>query len=480
MIPFMRMLEIILIVLGLLLVLFEILPEDRKKQRPLLRPALAGFSVLATALHFFIEGYRWQMVPIYLAISVGIVLGLSGYFLARKYDPQTIRRRLGGLGGLLLLALGLALGVLFPVPRVPPLTGPFPVGTTTLYLKDPSRPEIYTEDPADTRELMVQIWYPAAPLDKVTPGPWMAEAAVAGPAIARRLDLPSFLLDHLQLVHTHAALDVPPTGASGPFPVLLFSHGWGGLRTQNVTQVEELASQGYVVAAADHTYSAVVTVFPGARAALWKPEILPNNANQAVYDAASNQMVRVWAQDLDFILDHLERINSGASADPFAGLLDLKNVGIIGHSTGGGAAVEWCAQDLRCQAGFTMDAWLEPVTETFIEAGLEQPFLYLRSEAWEQPDRNPRNDRLLAELMSSSGGPAYRLVVAGTAHYDFSSLPLFSPLAPALGLKGPIPGPRINQIVNEYTRAFFARHLGGEEEMLLDGPAGQFPEVQYK
>ena len=191
-------------------------------------------------------------------------------------------------------------------------------------------------------------------------------------------------------------------------------------------------------------------------------------------------MVRVWAEDLAFILDYLEISNRGGETGPLAGLLDLDRVGVIGHSTGGGAAVEWCVQDSRCQAGFTMDAWLEPVSPEAIDAGLEQPFLYFRSEAWEQPDRNPRNDQLLEALLALSVGPRYRLAVEGTAHYDFSSLPLFSPLAPALGLKGSIPGPRINEIINVYTRAFFRQHLLGIEETLLDRPEDRFPEVTYQ
>ncbi len=423
------------------------------------------------------------MLPIYLLTAIQLLSRLWENRPARiNQRPPTnrLRRLIGGLASLVILGLGLALGLLFPVPRVPLLTGPYPIGTIIFHLVDGNRPEIYTDDPNDMRELMVQVWYPATLEDSAVPGPWMVEAAVAGPAIARRLDLPGFLLDHLQLVRTHAVGDAPPAGAQGPFPVLLFSHGWGGLRTQHITLVEELASHGFVVAAADHTYGAVVTVFPGDRVALWNPNILRTGVSQDDYDAASNQLVRIWAGDLIVVLDQLHRLNNGEGEASFSGLLDMERVGVIGHSTGGGTAVEWCAEDDRCRAGFTMDAWLEPVSRSVIEAGLEQPFLFLRSEAWEQPARNPRNDQLQANLLEHLRGPGYRLAVQGTEHYDFSSLPLFSPLAPALGLKGPIPGPRINEIVNSYARAFFSRQLLGEVDPLLDGPSARFPEVDFQ
>ena len=43
-----------------------------------------------------------------------------------------------------------------------------------------------------------------------------------------------------------------------------FSHGWNGFAAQNSAQMVELASHGYVVAALQHTYGAMVTVFPDA------------------------------------------------------------------------------------------------------------------------------------------------------------------------------------------------------------------------
>ena len=50
--------------------------------------------------------------------------------------------------------------------------------------------------------------------------------------------------------------------------MLLFSHGFSGLRMQNTAQFEELASHGYVVASVDHTYDSVITIMPDSRAIL--------------------------------------------------------------------------------------------------------------------------------------------------------------------------------------------------------------------
>ena len=51
------------------------------------------------------------------------------------------------------------------VAEIPPPTGPFIVGRTSFYWKDPARPETLTDDPNDRRELMVTLWYPARKVD---------------------------------------------------------------------------------------------------------------------------------------------------------------------------------------------------------------------------------------------------------------------------------------------------------------------------
>ena len=74
----------------------------------------------------------------------------------------------------------------------------------------------------------------------------------------------------------------------------------------------------------------------------------------------------------------------------------------------------------------------------------------------------------------------YSLTIAGTRHYDFSDLPLLSPLSPWLGLKGPIDGRRVLEIISQYSVAFFDAHLKGEENELLYGPSMEYLEVDFE
>jgi hypothetical protein len=47
--------------------------------------------------------------------------------------------------------------------RFPHPTGRHGIGTLTYHWVDADRPEAFTADPDDRRELMVQLWYPATP-----------------------------------------------------------------------------------------------------------------------------------------------------------------------------------------------------------------------------------------------------------------------------------------------------------------------------
>ena len=72
------------------------------------------------------------------------------------------------------------------------------------------------------------------------------------------------------------------------------------------------------------------------------------------------------------------------------------------------------------------------------------------------------------------------ITILGSAHYDFTDLPGLTPLSPYLGLKGPINGERVQEIINTYSLAFFDHYLNGGSNQLLQDPAAAFPEVEAR
>jgi predicted dienelactone hydrolase len=471
----MRPLEIII---PILLAVHLLWPIITRRVRPMLINLLPPLAILLTLAHFAFEGYRWQMIPIYVLTAAITTVNLPSLFKADPANrPPRGWRAAASLLTLGLLALSVALPALLPVPRIAEPTGPFKVGTQTYVLADASRRELYSgrDEP---RKFMILVWYPASPRPNDVHAPWMENAQIFAPAISSFLHQPSFFLDHLALAKSPAFQDAPIAKADQAFPVILFSHGWKGFAAQNTAQMVELASHGYVVVAMQHTYGAVVTAFPDGQIAYDNPDALPDGAPEPGYTDAARKLVDQWAGDMAYALDFMTAQNAD-SASPFHAALDLTHVGVYGHSTGGGAAIQFCGADPRCTAGLTEDAFMTPVSQEVLDQGVKQPFFFLFSQFWAD-DVNSKNNRLFNGFYSHLPAPAPWVTILGTRHYDFSDLPLLTPLAPQLGLKGPINGKRVVKILNDYLVAYFDQELKGIPSPLPFSPSADYPELRWE
>lgn len=474
----MRTLEIaILVVLGLLL-LRLMLPSSTRKLTWLNFPIPPLVFSLIFA-HILFEGSRWQMQLAYLLISLLTMPVFFGLLIDRNQEiPRQValsgwgRGTAALLGGFLLL-LTFGLPFIFPVPQLPEPTGPFDVGTVSVRLRDVNRDEIYTADPNDKREFMAQFWYPAQAGQSGISAPLLTNLDVVGPALAERFGFPTFMFNHIRLAETHARFELDMPLTDQVYPVIIFSHGYNSLRSQSTSLMEELASHGYVVIALDHTYGGAFTIFPEGRIEFLSPDALTGEGE--AYFESARRLGSVWEADIRFLVSQLPRLQGGEIQSPFAGHLDLDRIGLLGHSTGSGVMARLCAAGEYCLAGVGMDAWFGPVSAEVREAGSERPFLFLMSEIWPKPE----NIAWIDEYRATSTNAPW-LTIARTAHYDFTDIPLFTPLSGALGLSGDINSQRGNALVRIYVREFFDLHIRGEGTDRFDGPSSDAPEVTFR
>jgi dienelactone hydrolase len=305
----------------------------------------------------------------------------------------------------------------------------------------------------------------------------MAHAEILAPAIAVYFDLPEFFLDHLALVKIPAYEESKVAASSNGYPVIVFSHGWNGFSAQNTGQALQLASHGYVVIGVQHTYGAIVTVFDDGTIANNNPEALPAGAPTEEYEVAARKLVDQWAGDLSFTLDFME-LRNGNPNSPFYTSLDLSRVGAYGHSTGGGAALQFCGTDTRCKSLLGMDPFMRPVSTEVLEKGIAQPAFFMFSQRWVD-DIDSRNNQLFNGFIPQLSQSLGVISIDGTTHTDFTDLPLLSPLAPLAGLKGPINGKRVTAIINDYLLSFFDMTLKGETTPRFDHQNGKYQEVRF-
>ena len=104
-------------------------------------------------------------------------------------------------------------------------------------------------------------------------------------------------------------------------PVVLFSHGFGGSREGSAFLLSYLAEHGYVVVAVQHAGSDTPAVFPGGR-------LDQAGLKMALTAGVATDRFR----DIPFAIDMLEQMN--ATDAQLKGRLDMKHVGLSGHSYG--------------------------------------------------------------------------------------------------------------------------------------------------
>lgn len=453
---------------------------------------IAGAQILA-------EGPRWQMIPAYVLTGLFFLVWLRRTVTADGPTRQVPTNRLAVGLGVLALVVSVVLPTILPVFRFPLPNGPYGIGTLTYHWVDADRPEVFTVDPLDRRELMVQIWYPAKGSPASPRALYVNEADALAAALARLKHLPAFLFAQFKFVTTNAVPSAPVADDRPDYPVLIFLEGAIGFRQMNTFQTEELVSHGYIVAAIDQPYTAAVVVFPDGHQAdglpldqmmpLIRQSYSPAQKAPALNGRTfANGIVPYLAQDVSSALNQLAVLNQ---ADPHAvltGRMDLRHAGVFGISLGGIVASEACRLEPRLSACLVMDA---PVPTDVVQSGLRQPTMWITRDAgtmrlerrraggWSEADIQEHQSTMRAGFENLRGN-GYFVQIPGLFHVNLTDIPCWSPLLSWLGVTGPVDGQGAHSIINAYSLAFFDRHLKGHSATLLDGPAQQYPEVRFE
>ncbi len=370
---------------------------------------------------------------------------------------------------------------------LPPPTGDYTIGTTHLVFVDETRPELFTEDPADHREVTVKVWYPGDAVKKASAAPYYENAE----AIVPRFGYPSTLLD----LNTNSNIGIPVGHQEDMYPVILFNHGWGEHAAQNTVLMEELASHGYVVLSLAHHYEAKYWVYPDGDLGFLvtesprfqkifgeqsKPGIMDlfqamfTTKGAAAQESLFRQTVefmptflgespRHWADDIRFVIDQLDSLNR--SDERFKGKLDLGRLGVMGMSMGGIATGQACLIEPRIKAGMNIDGGL---LGDLADTVVTQPMFYMGSK------RFVGYHEVFAD---HAAGDAYTLIIGDADHYDFTD---FTLLHREHLMIGSVDGQRMLDIMNDYTLAFFDLYLRGKESDLLRGETKPYAEVDFR
>ncbi|MFO8044036.1 MAG: hypothetical protein R6U25_12610 [Alkalispirochaeta sp.] len=410
----------------------------------------------------------------------------------RGAAPRRSPVAIAGIAGIVVLALfvvslGFLWGIAMPVRDLPEPTGPYTVGTVSYDLVDSSRPDPYRlpgSSAPESRTVRLQLWYPAAPsfaaraeagtTDRAEdPAPWMADGPKHTRAIVRSHGFPFFIWEHTRWMDSNSYRAVPAAGPSS-YPVAIIVHGWEGYRGLHADIAEELASHGYLVAAANHSYGAAATRLSDGTLLYSRDDVLPERDSTDHFARSATELVETFSRDIGTIREHLADIAGGgahigsapaeeeravgAALAQLESRIDLEQLVLVGHSTGGGAAVHHTLEEAggagrrtleeaggaarhtqdqgTVSAIVGLDAWVEPLGHARLaEAELTVPTLFLRSEEW----IGGINDSYLVpfvERLQAAGAPVELRQMEGITHEQFSTLYMYAPATRWMGLLG--------------------------------------------
>lgn len=260
------------------------------------------------------------------------------------------------LGFLLLIGMGCSEGnrqdreTQVTEPFIDPWSfGPYAVGVRHALYFDSTRPALNWRgcgDPPCPRPIPVSYWYPA----EASPGAHpLTLAELLGVTEGTLTEILRRVAEEQGFDFSRFRVeigDVPLKGVlnaplrRGQYPLVIFSHGAGGVRFQNLFETEYLASHGYVVLALDHEGDATVTIISG--------EIVTVDTRRFVASSFKRPL------DVEFLISLHEELNR----DPRSWLYQSLNgkIGLTGHSFGAYTSIIVANRDERIGAIVPMAA----------------------------------------------------------------------------------------------------------------------------
>jgi dienelactone hydrolase len=325
---------------------------------------------------------------------------------------------------------------------LPPLSGPYAVGTVTLFCTDRSRAEEVTRDTSDRRRLVVHVYYPAAHADSAKPfRRYLDDYPEEAYKLARRfLRLsPDYFLDTNVNVPTQARYGAEAADSGGPFPVVTVSHGYLSSPIVQTHLCELLAGNGYIAAAINHTYESTGAAFPDGtrtkpvfrflRKAVFQGFEMPfifaagpgprkDRMTRRVIDRsrAMNRRARVWEDDISFVLGMLDSMGAGLKGPLLRGKVDPSTTAAVGHSFGGTAAGFACGVNPRIRCAVNMEGFQYGLPP---EAPYNGAVLLIESDQFAGV-----NDMVYTQV-----SPFYRIHIAGARHTGLTDVSMW----PGLG-----------------------------------------------
>jgi predicted dienelactone hydrolase len=246
------------------------------------------------------------------------------------------------------------------------------------------------------RPLVTEIWYPAT------------DDAIGMDTVTYNVD-DIFRPDAVEIlgndisssIATTAGRDAGMRTEDGPYPVIFFSHGSGGIRMQSTYYTVDLASHGYVVVSTDHIGNTLSDII-----------VTGDLTTADLLESLNNR-----PSDLSFVREELELLED---SEPLTALMDFSRVGVTGHSFGALTSLRWMGLGADVDAVVAQAPPGMSVNWIGVNDPLDSFDTPIQIQVGGVDDTTPPSDA--DTVWEAASEPRARMTISNAGHFTYSDM----------------------------------------------------------
>lgn len=325
------------------------------------------------------------------------------------------------------------------------------VGRKVCVLKDESRIDPISKE---LREVLISIYYPSNPVEHES-----KYISLFEPNISSAVEMLSsmgvdkdYICNLDSKIHNDESVDI----TAKTCPIIFVAPAFGVVRDMYSFCVEHLVECGFVVITIGATHESIFSIFPDGRFVKQSNEV---SEIESLDIHSWKQLLKLRVEDISWVLENVAEVLD--SDKDLRGIVDVNEMGIIGHSLGGAAAYELLKREKRIKASILLDPSFHLMT-TSMEEEVSVPLLVARQEkcSFEELENEISPDLLplllsgYESLFNSSDLNSSFIKLNGTHHMTFSDIPIHYNED---GIQ------HKHSTINKYISAFLEEHLKKEK-----------------